>query len=167
MGYRSIQFDLSEKGINQAIRELEQYKKEFMRKCNELIDEMTQQGVHVAKLFTASLVAFDTGYLQDNIEGFFDAESRVGFIRANCWYAVYVEYGTGIVGASKSHPNAAAHGWVYDVNSHGEKGWVYFSAHDGQCQFHHTKGQPSKPFMYSTYRDLQRQAKTIAASIFC
>lgn len=37
-----------------------------------------------------------------------------------------VEYGTSIVGASSEASGIAAkNGWEYDVNQHGDKGWIY------------------------------------------
>ena len=166
MGKRTISFGLNEKDLNRAIRELEEYRKEFLRKCNELIRQLTEHGEEIAKLEVVQLGAFDTGNLHDSIHGYFDPESRVGFIRAECWYAVYVEYGTGIVGARNPHPLSGDHGWVYDINNHGENGWVYFSAHNGQCAFHHTRGQVSSPFMYNTFRILQQQAHNYAQTVF-
>lgn len=37
----------------------------------------------------------------------------------------YLEFGTGIVGASKPHPEASKNGWRYDINKHGDKGWTF------------------------------------------
>lgn len=73
---------------------------------------------------------------------------------------MYVEYGTGMVGSSNSHPDAAAVGWRYDVNSHGEMGWWYPTTQDdpnptktdgpyGPVAW--TQGAKSRPFMYETY----------------
>jgi len=83
-------------------------------------------------------------------------------------FALYVEYGTGIVGANNSHPSPK--GWVYDVNSHGEQGWMYPTnesdpnptkkMHDGQW-YAWTKGQKSKPFMYNTWLWGRRSATQI------
>lgn len=166
MGKTAISFGLNEKDLNKAIRRLEEYRKEFIRKCNELIKALTEHGEEIAKLEVVQLGAFDQGFLHDSIHGYFDPDVGVGFIRAEAWYAVYVEFGTGVVGARNPHPNAGAHGWVYDYNNHGNSGWVYFSAHDGQCQFHWTQGQVSKPFMYNTFRILQQQARNIAKTVF-
>lgn len=58
----------------------------------------------------------------------------------------YKEYGTGIVGSQNPHvaEALASIGWKYDVNEHGEKGWVYPK---GDGTFGWTKGQPaSKKF---------------------
>ena len=37
----------------------------------------------------------------------------------------YLEFGTGIIGANKPHPEASKIGWKYDVNNHGEIGWTF------------------------------------------
>ena len=143
--------------------DLESYKKDFNRKCNELLKQLTDYGVEFAKLEVLRLGAFDTGELAESIHGFYDPDSHVGFIRADCWYAVYVEFGTGVVGAGNAHPEPAA-GWVYDANHHGENGWVYFNEREGKVM--RTKGQPSHPFMYNTFRELERKAKELASSVF-
>lgn len=59
-------------------------------------------------------------------------------------YALYVEYGTGIVGQGSPHPVP----WAYDINDHGEKGWTYFK----EGSWHHTRGMPARPYMYDTIR---------------
>ena len=165
MGRRVISFGLNEKDLNRAIRELEEYRKEFLRKCNELVRQLTEHGEEIAKLEVVQLGAFDTGNLHESIHGYFDPDSRVGFIKAECWYAVYVEYGTGIKGFNEGrHPAYMEHGWYYDKNHHGEAGWTYFSVRDGR--FHHTTGKVSKPFMYNTFRILQQQAHNYAQTVF-
>lgn len=168
MGKTVIRFSLSEKSINQAIAALESYKKDFNRKCNELLKQLTDYGAEFAKLEVLRLGAFDTGELAESIHGFYDPDSHVGFIRADCWYAIYVEYGTGVVGAGSHgdspHPQAGEHGWVYDYNHHGENGWVYFNEREGMVM--RTKGQPSSPFMYNTFRELQQKAHEFAKNVF-
>lgn len=37
----------------------------------------------------------------------------------------YLEFGTGIVGANKPHPEASKYGWKYDINKHGDSGWTF------------------------------------------
>ena len=61
-------------------------------------------------------------------------------------HADYVEFGTGIRGAESPHPKP--NGWSYDVNEHGDDGWVY-KGKDGK--FHWTAGTRSRPFMYETW----------------
>jgi len=73
----------------------------------------------------------------------------------------YFEYGTGVIGESNPHPKDP---WDYDINNHGENGWNYiptanhhleyadyiFTGKDGDIVAH-TKGMPSKPFIYDTW----------------
>ena len=87
----------------------------------------------------------------------------------NTWgydYAMSVEFGTGIVGSGSPHPKIAESGWVYDVNQHGDYGWIYpttsddpnptkYVGKDGQY-YAWTAGTESRPFMYDTWLWLSR-----------
>lgn len=64
------------------------------------------------------------------------------------YYLQYAEFGTGVVGLETPHPDASADGWIYDINGHGDDGWVYFS--DGN--YYHTLGQQGKLFMYDAVK---------------
>lgn len=80
-------------------------------------------------------------------------------IRVGASYSAFVEYGTGIVGATNTpHPDMGT--WDYDINNHGEKGWWYPTESPYPNQptrtingklYAWTKGEPSRPFMYKTY----------------
>lgn len=78
-------------------------------------------------------------------------------IRYSSPYAVYVEFGTGIVGKNNPHPNPLQ--WSefrgYDVNGHGDAGWHYL---DTDNKLHWTKGMPARPVMYNTRQWLKTQA---------
>jgi len=159
---KKIIFGLSTKEINRAIRELEQYKKELNRKTSLLIEALTDRGVEIAKAQIRELGAVYTGELESSISGYFSPSTGVGIIKAGAPYAVYVEFGTGIVGAGSPHPAPA--GWRYDVNNHGEKGWWYFN--DRDQKWHWTKGIESRPFMYNTVQILERECMRIAKEVF-
>ena len=86
-------------------------------------------------------------------------------------YAVFVEYGTGIIGSQNQHPNPARDGWIYDVNKHGENGWWYpsnsqdpnknkYITEDGTI-LAWTQGMRSRPFMYDTWLWASRSANQI------
>lgn len=77
-------------------------------------------------------------------------------LTAGADYAMFVEYGTGIVGATNPHP----HPWAYDINGHGDNGWYYPTTDDDPNPNKHvyngqlyawTKGMPSRPFMYKAW----------------
>lgn len=157
-----IRCTLDRKEIDRAIKELKQYKQEFIKKCNQLVQELTEYGVDVAKVEVTQLDAVYTGELRNSIEGYFSPSTGVGIIRAGAYYAVYVEFGTGVVGSQSPHPNP--NGYQYDVNQHGDEGWVYYD--DDSGGFRWTKGFKSRPFMYNTARQLEKDCKKIATEVF-
>ena len=157
-----IRFSLDEKDIGRAIKELKQFKTEFLEKCNRLIEALTDRGVEVAKLEVQQLDAVYTGELMNSIEGYYSPTYNVGIIKAGAYYAAYVEFGTGVVGSQSPHPNPQ--GWQYDVNGHGDEGWVYYD--DDSGQFRWTRGFKSRPFMYNTARQLEKECKKIAEEVF-
>lgn len=73
----------------------------------------------------------------------------------------FQEFGTGIVGSENPHVNPFLEksGWKYDVNAHGEKGWVY-PTNGG---FKWTKGQPAKKKFYNATRRCEKEIGTIGA----
>lgn len=165
MSYRvlkSIDMDLSTKSINQAIREIRLFRNELKQKCWELVEALTMEGAEIAKMQVASLEAVYTGELEQSIKGMFFPSERCGFVIAEAPYAIYVEYGTGIVGKNDPHPEADGN-YDYDVHQHGVQGWVYKNDNDGK--FHWTKGFISRPFMYNTLRWLEEAAPERASEI--
>ena len=153
---------LNPKDIGRVIKDIEKYKRELTEKVNLLIEELTDYGVQVAKAQVRELGAWYTGELESSIEGYFSPSVGVGIIKAGAPYAVYVEFGTGIVGKSQPHPSPDD--WRYDINEHGESGWWYFNDYTGHPQW--TKGMPSRPFMYNTVRELENACERIAGEVF-
>ena len=160
MAKRVIRFSLDE--IDRAIQEVKDFKKEFLEKCNRLIEALTDEGVKVAKLKVQELDAVFTGELMNSIEGYYSPTYNVGIIKAGAYYAAYVEFGTGVVGSASPHPNTQ--GWQYDINGHGDEGWVYYD--DYSNDFRWTKGYKSRPFMYNTARELEKECARIAKEVF-
>ena len=157
-----IRFSLDNKEIDRAIKELKQFKKEFLKKCNSLVQELTDLGVDIAKVEVTQLDAVYSGELRDSIEGYYSPTYNVGIIKAGAYYAVYVEFGTGVGGSQSPHPNPQ--GYTYDINAHGEDGWVYYN--DDIGEFRWTKGFKSRPFMYNTARQLEKECEKIAKGVF-
>lgn len=153
---------LNPKDIGRVIKDIEKYKRELTEKVNLLIEELTDYGVQVAKAQVRELGAWYTGELESSIEGYFSPSVGVGIIKAGAPYAVYVEFGTGIVGKSQPHPSPD--NWRYDINNHGDSGWWYFNDNTGRMQW--TKGMPSRPFMYNTARELENACERIAREVF-
>jgi hypothetical protein len=157
-----FKINLNPREIDRLIKDIKQYKRELAEKVNLLIGELTDYGVEVAKAQVRELGAWYTGELESSIEGYFSPSVGVGIIKAGAPYAVYVEFGTGVVGKSQPHPSPDD--WRYDINEHGESGWWYFNDYTGHPQW--TKGMPSRPFMYNTARELENACERIAREVF-
>lgn len=178
MGYktwRSIEMTLDPKSIKQAIRELDECKRQLTVALEDLVRKLADQGAQVAKMQVASFDAVDSGELEHSIFGHYDEQSRIGYIIANAPHAFYVEYGTGAVGADAPHPMASEAGWEYMVGPHikegpGGLGWWYDKSSDGvfsgSGDYHWTRGQPARPFMYNTFIWLEEAAEALGRNIF-
>ncbi len=164
---KNISISLTPESIQNAIDQVNQLQNDLKTGFDDLCREALELGVRRAKYWVAALKAVDTGALMASIgHGAYDPGTHTGIIYAGGYYAFYVEFGTGIVGAAKPHPAAGEWGanvavmgmdgsvyTQYDTNGHGESGWWYKPI--GGDRYRWTKGMPARPFMYYAYRDLQ------------
>ena len=166
---RSIDIELTRKSIDRAIREIETVKRQLTDGINSLMKTLTEQGEEIAKMQVVSMGAVDSGELERSIHGFFDPQTRIGYVTAGANHAVFVEFGTGIVGESEPHPASGEARWTYDVNEHGLAGWVYRKGGDnvfsGTGGFFWTQGYIARPFMYNTLQWLAESAGEHGAEI--
>lgn len=162
---KRIKITLTQSSIQQAIREIEQYKQEIISKTKIFAQRLADEGVILAKVKISQYPAVYTGELLNSIidePGALLTNGSQWIIYTDCEWAAFVEFGTGIVGSENSHPNPDLASWKYDVNEHGESGWMYFK----EGEWHWTKGMPSRPFMYETARDLKRLIPKLAKEVF-
>lgn len=163
---KTIDIDLTPASIRKAIREINAFEKKLEDCCNELIQVLSAQGAVIAKMNVMHMNAVYTGRLEESIQAVFFQDERMGVIFTDVPYAIYVEYGTGIVGEAQPHPEAGAVEWEYDSHGHGESGWWYYGDFDGVKQLRWTKGMISRPFMYETLRWLEANAPSFAGNTF-
>ena len=171
---KTIKITLDDRSIENAIEEVMQFKRDLANALSELARYVTEEkGPGIAKMYLAQFPAIDTGALHDSIRGEYDASNHSGTIFAGEGledgygqgsYAVYVEYGTGIIGKHNPHPEA--NGYQYDVNKHGMKGWYYpsergsYKPQDGNgIRLAWTRGMAARPFMYNTMLELQAEVE--------
>lgn len=138
-----IKFDLSAEGISRALEELKVYGESVKSLDERVVKRLAKDGAENARQLVAYMDAIDTGELSGSIID--EVSDKTGYVKATAPHAAYVEFGTGVVGAGAPHP--APIGWAYDVNGHGEAGWMY-PGDDGK--WHWTKGMASRPYMYDT-----------------
>lgn len=161
-----IKVKLNLQSIQNAITELQMYKEDLERRVRLLVKRLTDRGADIARAKVVEMDAIYTGELLNSIDSYLFAfgDSPVGFIRVNAEYGMFVEFGTGIVGKSGTHhPAEDVFGWEYDVNNHGEVGWI-FPTDDGS--YRRTRGQESRPFMYETALQLRDEFPAIVKEVF-
>jgi hypothetical protein len=87
-------------------------------------------------------------------------------------HVAFVEFGTGVVGQNSPHKNGeylSKAAWNYAsgtkifTTKDGRVGWIY-PTDDGGFRF--TEGVKSRPFMYETALELQREFPRIAKEVF-
>lgn len=156
---KTININLFKKGSwTRALKSVEKFERDLKNGLNGLCETLLDDGVLVAKAEVIALGAVDTGELADSIErGVFNKKEGFGIIRATAYYAIFVEYGTGVRGADGGdHPWAGEVGWDHDVNGYGEDGWLYYG---WDMKWHRTSGQAYRPFMYNTMIMLKDMAE--------
>lgn len=169
MSGRKIVFNL-DLGKPSSLKPLKQQLDREIRNLEEKNDlfcqRLAQEGVRIAKTEIVGMDAIDMGNLEASI-----TLKKGDVIQGECSYYVYtdleyapfVEFGTGIVGASFPHPKASDVNWEYDINHHGEEGWVF---KDDEGKWHRTNGFVARPFMHNTVIWLNRIVAKVAREVF-
>jgi len=164
---KKISFGLSVSEVDNAVKELRQYKSEITYKCQRFAERLAEEGVYIARVKIAEYNAIYTSELLDSINHEYGGSIQDGskwIIYTGCEYAPFIEFGTGIVGSQNPHPDTSIANWKYDINEHGEAGWFYFNERDGK--WHWTKGMQSRPFMFETGQELRKIIVKIAREVF-
>jgi hypothetical protein len=160
------------KSIDKAIKELNAYKKEVETKTRELAQRLTDLGADIVRMKIVEMGAVYSGELLSGVDGYYSPALNVGFIRVTSDHVAFVEFGTGVVGQQNPHTNGeylSKASWGYATGSKifttkdGRVGWIY-PTDDGGFRF--TEGMESRPFMYETALELERQYMQIAKEVF-
>lgn len=164
MRKRVIKVDISAAGVNKAIQELKDWKEWLLRKTEQLLKELANEGVQIASAHFASAV-YD-GYSDVTVRMEERDENTVAVIGIGKT-VLMLEFGSG-VRYPDSHPEAGPENTIHGSWSEGEfgkghwdnpKGWFY--AH-GKRSF----GNPANRCMYQTKSDLEARFEQIARRVF-
>lgn len=168
---KNINIRLSQESIANAIKELENYQKDLMRRIDTFTRRLAEVGVEIAQMQIVSMPVFDTGKLFDSIKfekGDVLTNGVTYYVYSDCEYAPFVEFGTGMVGKQSPHPkpqSISMNGKTYDgydSQGHGWEGWVYYKNE----HYYWTQGAEAKPFMYNTALLLAQKVHEIALEVF-
>ena len=165
---------LSKSSIENAIKQLRAYQNDLTYKCQLLAEKLAENGVEIARVQIADLDAIFTSELLSSIHAEYKGSTKGGSIWsvvAGTDHAMFVEFGTGIVGKQSPYPGGLPDGvsWEYASGktirqlADGRYGWFY-KDDDGQWWF--TEGMPSRPFMYYTSIQLREIVVKTAKEVF-
>ncbi len=170
---KNIQVNIFDpKSIDKAIKKLNAYKLEVETKTRELAQRLTDLGADIVRMKIVEMGAYYSGDLLSGVEGYYSPALNAGFIRVTSDHVAFVEFGTGVVGQQNPHTNGeylSKASWGYATGSKifttkdGRVGWIY-PTDDGGFRF--TEGMESRPFMYETALELERQYMQIAKEVF-
>ena len=168
-----IKIDLNKKGsLENGTKELKSYKKRVQEKTSLLVQKLTDYGAEIARIKIVNMGAYYSGELLSGVSGYFSPSLNAGFVKVTSDHVAFVEFGTGVVGQNNPHKNGeylSKAAWNYAsgakifTTQDGRVGWIY-PTDDGGYRF--TEGMESRPFMYETALELQRDLKRITQEVF-
>lgn len=134
---RGKQIILGTKGLTDLENYLDSMEKAINTTRKELVDDLCETG----RALVAEYTPIEDGDLKssttkDVTHGVKQSSGRVFQTEP---HAMYVEFGTGIVGQGQPHPYEHLFGWIYDSNKHGDDGWWYYDPDQNKYRF--TRGQ--------------------------
>ena len=165
---------LTADSINDLKKELLSYKTDFLQaRLVELTERLAEKGVEIAKANVTKLDAIFTGELIDSHhseKGSISKGTAIFYIVTDSKHAAFGEFGTGQLGMEGGYPYPFPEGVQWNYNSGrtifeispGQYGWFY--KRDEQWYF--TQGMPSRPFMYETAMELEKEIVKTAKEVF-
>lgn len=149
--------ELSKKSLEEAKRFLNKYQEAYSKGIDNAVKYATEMMYNkVLEHCYANGISNHTSQIQWQ----YDDNTKTGRVWTNDMVIIFNEMGTGIVGSNNPHPNPDGpfKSWKYDVNEHGEKGWLY-PKEDGTYGW--TRGLPSRHMFYSAFQDIKNEIGNI------
>lgn len=174
MGKKVIRISLSEKDIDRAIKELEQYKREIIRKTEllrvkvaERIAALAQSGFNGA--IVDDLTGESGGARKANVQVSIDERENVSVVIAAGEDAVWAEFGAGVYhnGSVGSSPHPKGQELGLTIGGYGKgmgKRQVWGFYEDGELKLTH--GAPATMPMYNAMKIVCDEIVAIAKEVF-
>lgn len=164
----------SQSSIQNAIKALQSYQDGLTYKCQLLAEKLAEKGVEIARVQIADLDAIFTSELLQSVHSEYKGSVKGGgvwAVVADSKHAVFVEFGTGVIGKANPYKGTLPEGvdWQYASGktirqlTDGRYGWFY-KGKDGNWYF--TEGMPSRPFMHNTANELRSIIVSTAKEVF-
>lgn len=151
MGKRKITVELTESGIDKAIKELEEYKKDIKRKTALLQDRIAKRIEEEADKGFASAVVDDLvrgGYQKPDVTVNYTTKGDISVVVAQGEDAVWVEFGAGVYHngnlGSSPHPRGSELGMTIGGYGQGKGKQRSWGFKDADGTLHVTRGTPAQ-----------------------
>ena len=168
-----IRFKLDEKDIDRAIREVSQFKKDFLAKVDAYRKRVADELANIASLKFGSATMEHTvmgATRKPNVSVSVSERGNVSVVVADGEDAVWCEFGAGVYynGSVGSSPNPYGKDIGFTIGSYGKgygkgKAWGYYDD-DGELVI--TRGTPASMPMYNAAKEITRKAIEIAREVF-
>lgn len=161
----NISVPLSDKGIDDLIKNLEEYKEWLKKKTQELVDRLAEQGKQAAS-FTFDIAVYD-GKKDVSVK----TEQRGDCVTAVIAYgstALILEFGAGVT-LGYGHPEPMGYGpGTYPGQKHAmdPKGWYLPKDVQKDAGTDHSVGNPPSMAMYNARKELEQDLERIAKEVF-
>lgn len=174
MGKKVIRISLSEKDIERAIKELEQYKRDIIRKTDLLREKVVQRIASLAQSGFSGAVVDDLtqesgGARMAEVTVSLDQRDNVTVVVAQGEDAIWVEFGAGVhhngSAGSSPHPSGAELGFTIGGfgKGNGKKDiWGYYEG--GELRLTH--GTPAVMPMYNAMKTVCDEIADIAKEVW-
>lgn len=168
-----IKFSLNTNDINRAIREVESFKQNFLKKVDVYRKRIAEEIAVQASLNFDSSVIDDTvknGTRKPDVTVNVDERGSISVVIADGEDAVWCEFGAGVYhnGSAGSSPNPYGGKLGLTIGSYGkgfgkQQAWGYYSE-NGELII--TRGTPASMPMYNAVQSVTIKAITIAREVF-
>lgn len=174
VGKKKISFGLSVREINQAIKELEQYKKDITNKTELLRKKVAERLENLAASGFAGAIVDDLteesgGARYAEVSTSIDERGNVSVVIAQGKDAVWVEFGAGVFhngsAGNSPHPKGSELGFTigdYGKGMGKKNTWGFYE--DGELRLTH--GTPAVMPMYNAVKIVCEEIAEIAKEVF-
>ena len=173
MSKKIISFTLDKKDIARAIKELKQFKTDFLRKVETYRLRVTEDISNSASLNFSSATMEHTvrgDRRKPNVNVSVDNRGNISVVVADGEDAVWCEFGAGVYynGSVGSSPNPYGKALGFTIGSYGKgygkgKAWGYY---DDAGELVITRGTPATMPMYNAAKEVTKRAIDIAREVF-
>lgn len=172
MGNKVISIGLNTKDINRAIKELEKYKQDLLRKEQQLLEALAMIGLKEASIRFTTAIYDGTNDVTVTLEKIKNGYS----IEADGEAVAFIEFGSGVYhNSSEPYPNPRPEG-IVGIGEYGKgrgkrRAWFYKGAEgtNGETQKNgvvKTRGNPASMPLWYASEEMERSILQIAREVF-